>query len=369
MNNRGYASTIRRNSRKRGKASLWRHALRMYDKMKAEESEQQHLINIKERHPSTATVLRITEHFEAASVACSKLGLWREALGIYHEVDEIETNGNRKDVTVTENLILSLVGSCVRASRMRRKQKFSEAEQREPLDAVKEILKGLRQNHGLDLKSRHVNPLAAAYQHLGLTVESSNVVESFLLDQEIVAYVRHGDDDGASVAIADTGAKDKASYNIMVQSAIMDGNWTTAIDSLRNMTNAGLYPNSRNLNLWSETAKKRELRGGGRRMRSWKKKRERMLVRGTLPPTVPGKENSENSNVATVSLPPTVPGNENSVNSNVATVDFPVWPLEQLQAVAINEGYDPTQMSRSELERVVKWVQSQQLRPYSSPGP
>merc|ERR1711957_419771 len=132
----------------------------MYDKMKAEELEQQRLININQNQPpSTATILRTTEHFEAACVACAKLGLWREALGIYNEVVEIEANGNRKDVSVTENLVLSLIGSCVRAARMRRKQKFTEEDQRKSLDAVREILEGLEQNHGLGLESRYINPL------------------------------------------------------------------------------------------------------------------------------------------------------------------------------------------------------------------
>jgi len=295
MNNRGYASIIRRNSRKRGKVSLWRHALRMYDKMKAEELEQQHQIQTKQRHPSTATILRTTEHFEAASVAYAKLGLWREVLGIYREIVEKSTIGGRDDLAITDNLILSIVRACVRAAKMRKKQKFNEKEQRAPLDAVKDILDGLEVNHGISLESRHINPLAAAYQYLGLTVESSDVVRTFLVDRLTRAPINIDDNDTTNdheaVAIVETRLKDKASYNILVQGAIIEGNWTTAIDSLRNMTEAGLYPNSRNLNVWSETAKKRELRGGGRRMRSWKKKRERMLVRGTLPQVGPVRHN------------------------------------------------------------------------------
>jgi len=186
MNNRGYASTIRRNSRKRGKVSLWRHALRIYDKMKAEELEQQQLVRNKQHHPSTATILRTTEHFEAASVACAKLGLWREALGIYREIVDMGTNGGRKDLDVTDNLMLSLVGACVRAARMRRKQGFAADEQRAPLDAVRDILVRLEVEHGIPLRSSHgrflhwigfysVNPIFSFLVHIFLFSTSQSI--------------------------------------------------------------------------------------------------------------------------------------------------------------------------------------------------
>ena len=65
--------------------------------------------------------------------------------------------------------------------------------------------------------------------------------------------------------------------------AITEGDWASAIGSLRDMTEKGLYPESRSLNCWSETARKRERRAGSRKT-TWKKNRER-LITGTIPMT------------------------------------------------------------------------------------
>jgi len=83
-------------------------------------------------------------------------------------------------------------------------------------------------------------------------------------------------------------SKDRGSYALLVQGAVMDGDWTGAVEELKQMTEVGFYPNSRNLNAWSE-GMERGCRpsggnncqnnvgvyyGGRRRRRSWKKKRD-----------------------------------------------------------------------------------------------
>ena len=47
-------------------------------------------------------------------------------------------------------------------------------------------------------------------------------------------------------------AKDRGSYSLLVQGAVMDEDWAGAVEELKRMTEVGLYPNSRNLNAWAE---------------------------------------------------------------------------------------------------------------------
>ena len=99
------------------------------------------------------------------------------------------------------------------------------------------------------------------------------------------------DDNGyeaSQLNIHQVQSKDRGSYSLLVQGAVMDGDWTVAVQELQRMTEVGLYPNSRNLNTWSEVLE-RGCRpagkgstnnnegyhyGGRRRKRSWKKKRD-----------------------------------------------------------------------------------------------
>lgn len=48
-------------------------------------------------------------------------------------------------------------------------------ERRRPLGAARRILQSLEERHDLPLVSRHVNPLASAYNRLGLHHEASLV--------------------------------------------------------------------------------------------------------------------------------------------------------------------------------------------------
>lgn len=304
MNNQGFAKSIWRNIRKRNKPSLWRQALRTYDRM-----------TILENDPNFSHIQRSNTHHEAAMLACAKLGLWQRALEIYHDVYQQEmdaaaaedpsssftaatakTNDIRKQksVRVTDDMVLSLVKACVRASRNRSKLKSSsqkgrgttgndeelhdetdppplppEIEVREailrriPLDTAFEVLATLPEEHGIPLVAYHVNPLAAAYQSLGYVQHAREIVQTMLSNRTA------GEDEIFNVH--DLHAKDKGSYSLLVQGAVVTGDWGSAVEALGDMTKAGLYPSSRHCNVWNEISN-RQTRP--RAVGSWKKKRD-----------------------------------------------------------------------------------------------
>ena len=339
MNNKGYALLIRRNSRKRNKQSLWRHAYRTYHKMKTLEEEQQQEIqnNNGKLTSSKILIMRHVIHYEAALVSCAKLGLWREALSIFQNVVEVmekqkrmvEEEGMNSTFTsyvqtsdgkmvkrriprivVTDNMILAIVSACVRGSKVKQIQppdvtsnnhasntnsetntnsntssnsnnKASQLEaRREPLDCAREILLSMEEKYNIPLVSIHVNQLASAYHHIGLYSEGSSLIEQNLPNRITVAQDKE-EELAASFNVNDVKAKDAASYNILIQGAIQGGDWEKAIGSLRQMTEKGLFPEGRSLNCWSETAQKRERRAGSRKT-TWRMNRER-LIAGTLP--------------------------------------------------------------------------------------
>lgn len=416
MTNAGYAGILRRNSRKKNKPSMWRHTLRVYDKMARLESEA----------VGKKGVRRGTAHHEAALVAASKLGLWEEALLIYREVegDAASYRGEDRErgrSRVTDNMVSSVVSACVRGSRVKwttvvdvvgselsrdeiaksainatdpegdAKNPTSAAnntsesggtvpngsaenttsaadtakssgimsfdlpmyrppprpmiraltveERRRPLDAACDVLLSMEEEHGIPLVSRHVNPLAAGYVRLGLRSEASDLIDENLKDRsspppppppqnprkskrwkdrrgerarvadnpgfEGVKLVDWSDDDLVTVDdiegeegqlnVHRLRSKDRGSYSLLVRSAVADGDWTGAVRELRRMTDAGLHPNARELNGWSEVMERgcrptgngegnaNEDGGyyyyrGGRRRRSWKKKRDGMWL-------------------------------------------------------------------------------------------
>jgi hypothetical protein len=269
-------------------------------------------------------------------LACAKLGLWQRALEIYHYVaqQEIEhgrtttpavsslstqSNGNevqsttngangsmkgtkRKHVFVTDDMVLSLVKACVRASRLRsrRKKKIKNAasnstmsgdddddgitnedvemelvtlspelEEREaalrriPLDTALEVLYTCPEYHDIPLVAYLVNPLASAYQSLGYIQLSRDILQSMLANRTA------GEDEIFNVH--DLCAKDKGSYSLLVQGAVVVGDWGAAVEALGDMAKAGLYPNPRHCNVWSEIS---ERQTRPRAVGSWKKKRD-----------------------------------------------------------------------------------------------
>jgi len=255
-----------------------------------------------EGDPNFGQIKRSNIHHEGAMQACAKLGLWQRALEIYHYVYQQEMGDERqsqrtsslpeqqkvkrqqnerdeknKSVYVTHEMVISLVRSTVRASRLRSRQKRKshdpplspEQEEQEaalrriPLDTALEILSTLPEDHNIPLVAYFLNPLAAAYQSLGYTAFSKEILETMLSKRTA------GEDDILNVH--DLCAKDKGSYSLLVQASVVTGDWGSAVDSLSEMTNAGIYPNSRHCNVWSEIS---ERQTRPRAVGSWKKKRD-----------------------------------------------------------------------------------------------
>lgn len=308
MNNQGFAKSIWRNVRKRNKPSLWRHALRTYDRMTQLEDDPNHNNKIQ----------RTNTHHEGAMLACAKLGLWQRALEIYHHVYQVEQEWQeqfdktqkrllvnptrkkrssttttqppvprpsrprsriRRNVHVTDSMITSLIQSCVVASRQRSRNKgthqLSPAQEEQeaalrriPLDTAVEVLTTIQGTHNIPLVARHVNPLAAAYQSLGYISQATEILLTMLSNRT----AGEEPEDGVDILnVYDLCARDKGSYSLLVQGAVVAGDWGAAVDALSDMTAAGLYPKQRHCNLWSEIS---ERKTRPRATGSWKKKRD-----------------------------------------------------------------------------------------------
>jgi hypothetical protein len=262
-------------------------------------------------------------------LACAKLGLWQRALEIYHCVYQVEqqhrpqsiTNTTtrmttpqpsflspptpkkknrrpvkaaaavkkqvkyapkKKGVHVTDNMISSLVRACVRASYQRSRfkgqqhlsQELEEQEaalRRIPLDTALEVLTTLQDNHGdnIPVVAHHVNPLAAAYQSLGYIPRATEMLQTLLSNR---TAGEEPEKFGVDVLnVYDLCAKDKGSYSLLVQGAVVTADWGAAVQALGDMTKAGLYPNRRHCNIWSEIS---ERQTRPRAVGSWKKKRD-----------------------------------------------------------------------------------------------
>lgn len=146
MTSAGYAGILRRNSRKKMKPSMWRHALRVYDKMADLEK-----IKIEgDSQSKQKAIRRKTVHYEAALVAASKLAMWEEAIKIFRSVEEKPQTKIRRveravvgigdgsprllnnthdeqliasvktTSTVTDNMILSVISACIKGSKVKR---------------------------------------------------------------------------------------------------------------------------------------------------------------------------------------------------------------------------------------------------------
>lgn len=271
MDPQGFAGTIWKNARKSSQPAMWRYALRSYDRMV---------------WPSNNAVVgkveRTNIHYEGALVACSKLGEWEKAWEIYNEVqikekkwlDQVgaETASQSRrtrrkyepTVFITDTMIMSLVRACVRAAR--EKRHVSSASRQAPLDCAVQAVKQLPER--IPLVSRHLNPIAAVYQSLGLYQEAALLLSDNLTERSRGPEPEDGED---QFNVHDLGAKDKASYALLVQGAVSVGNWTGAVKALQSMTGAGLYPAERHLNAWTEVSERKTKQ---RSTRSRKKKRE-----------------------------------------------------------------------------------------------
>ena len=399
MTNAGYASILRRNSRKKNKPSMWRHCLRVYEKMGDLEKERRKT----DKKGKMIKVKRSTAHHEAALVAASKLGLFEEALSIYQRVEKVALASNNethtssadgatvtklrpKKIRITDNMILSVVKASVKASRIKKTTTNSPSyldsstntemptvregnfksnstvgnttiydentddvppiqpptsarhtlrllttqERRKPLDFARDIVLSMEEKHDIPLVSRHVNPLASAYLHLGLRSEAANLINSlndrmppppdtypkkskkekseltspnprFSEGVQIVNWEDDDLDDGnddeefdngyesPQLNIYDVQSKDRGSYALLVKGAVIDEDWQGAVAELQRMNDAGLHPNSSNLNSWSEAMEK-GCRPAGKgevmddsyysnrqRRRSWRKRRDHLF--------------------------------------------------------------------------------------------
>lgn len=390
MTNAGYASILKRNSRKKNKPSMWRHCLRVYDKMGEIERERRMV----DKRGKKIKVKRSTAHHEAALVAASKLGLFERALSIYQRVEKASLASNNvagasnadsgalrsKKIRITDNMVLSVIKASVKASRIKKtttnapsyldqandveastaledsvKANVTDGnstmyddsvdyvppmqsptsarntlrlltiqERRKPLDFARDIVLSMEEKHDIPLVSRHVNPLASAYLHLGLRSEAANLINT-LNDRrppppdlypkkskkekseltspnprfsEGVQIMNWDDvdlnddeefDDGyesPQLNIYDVQSKDRGSYALLVKGAVIDEDWEGAVAELQRMNDAGLHPNSSNLNSWSEVMEK-GCRPAGKgevmddnyysnrqRRRSWRKRRD-----------------------------------------------------------------------------------------------
>lgn len=292
MNNQGYAGIIWRNVRKRNKPSLYRYALRTYDRMTSGNTATDDNRSNSETAGSDLVVQPTNIHHEGALLASAKLGLWERALNIYHAVQEEEATlrkrhgggGNSKlsmvtqkryAVHVTEHMVGSVVRACVRATRNNKQGSLEE--RRKPLDRAAAILAELPDRHDIYLDAHHVNPLAAAYQSIGLRHEATHVLDTFLGDRIIGPEPEIGKE---MLNINDLGCKDKASYALRVQGAVSAEDWGAAVEALTTMTEAGLYPVERHLNAWTEVSERKTKH---RNTRSWKKKRDQSWVLRTVP--------------------------------------------------------------------------------------
>jgi len=267
MTNEGFAKVIWKNARKRNKQSLWKYALRTYDRM-----------GVLEREPNYVQIKRSNIHHEGALVACAKLGKWQRALEIFHYVGSNSSNAtiSRNSNRVTDDMVSSLVRGAVRASRLRLRRKNShevpltpEQEEQEaalrriPLDTTLEILSSLPEDHNIPCYPYFFNPLAAAYQSLGYTQHSKEILDTMLSNRTA------GEDEPLNVH--DLCAKDKGSYSLLVQASVVTGDWGSAVESLNEMVTAGMYPDPRHCNIWSEIS---ERHTRPRAVGSWKKKRD-----------------------------------------------------------------------------------------------
>lgn len=127
--------------------------------------------------------------------------------------------------------------------------------------------------HCIPLDAIHVNPVAAAYQKLGLPKDASDLIQACLSDRKTRVETVE-----TALNINDVQAKNRESYGILVRGGVAEGDWASAVDALSQMTEAGMYPTGRQKTSWNEIAEKRERRG--RSKRSWKKRRDQYWLQG-----------------------------------------------------------------------------------------
>lgn len=267
MNSQGYAASIWRNARKRQPA-MWRYAVRTFDRM----TEQQ--------QSTVGPKIEVTNiHYEGVLTAAAKLGWSERALELYRLVEQKEgkirerlqpaLKSKKIAVQITENMVLTVIRACVREAVTKKA--------RAPLDAARQIAETVEESRRIPVTAIHLNPLAAAYQSLGLTEEANQLLLTNLADRIGGPEAENVLDN--SFNVYDVQAKDKGSYSLLVSSAVTEEDWGGAVDALKTMTEAGLYPANRHLNAWTEISERQRRH---RFARGWKKKRDASLAERSI---------------------------------------------------------------------------------------
>lgn len=161
MNKKGYASTILRNARKKNKPGLWRYSLRTYHKLRSIEllsgneevsqtgssdccssgtssdGDRSSSTSSNATTMSSLSIYRENAHFQGVMVAVAKLGLWQEAIQIYHELQHLmdvrmdkvgdsysynisaTMRKRRKALKIDNGILVSLVDACVHGMKLR----------------------------------------------------------------------------------------------------------------------------------------------------------------------------------------------------------------------------------------------------------
>ena len=238
---------------------------------------------------------RVTDNMILSVItACVKGSKVKRTLSsIPPPVVNADTGSNPSNAT--EGNIINVTSSLPSRPMLR---ELTVGERRRPLDAARDIILSMESKHDIPLVARHINPLSSAYNRLGLRSEATTLINEHLKDRippppppknhhkkpnhnwkakrdlvsdnqyqdkgfEAVRMVEFRNDDleddeddvgyeESQLNVHQMKSKDRASYSLLVQAAAMDGDWTSAVKELQRMTEAGLHPNTRNLNSWNE---------------------------------------------------------------------------------------------------------------------
>jgi hypothetical protein len=96
-----------------------------------------------------------------------------------------------------------------------------------------------------------VNPLAAAYQSIGDYNEGETLINDLLSSMEDSSGDQEGSVNQKSCRM------DSVSYSLLVKSRAASGDWSSAVEHLKLMTEAGMYPVNRDLNSWKEVSSRK----------------------------------------------------------------------------------------------------------------
>lgn len=220
MNSFGYSAAIRRNSRKRS-GTLQRYALRVYNERFRDSGLPKSII-----------------HYEGAFVACSKLGLWRDALDILQDVECVMEEKN--DVYVNDAMIMAFVKACVRGSK--RDKSLSTKEKRKSLDVARDFLNSIEKKYNIQVSPKHLLPLASAYKKLKLYNESEILLQKTLSLIE-TQYPKKSKRIRKETLqqVKELQAHKRASYSLLVKQSAEKEDWENAILNLKGMVEDGVY--------------------------------------------------------------------------------------------------------------------------------